>query len=95
MPCRCKDENNLVRKTLLLLLRLFMMKVTKTQGVYWVLRWLILLFMFNKEERNVLFNDALIIFYLQLYGVRRMVKDQGDYERGKQLPLISSKGSFK
>ena len=29
----------------------------------------------GKKEGNVLFNDALNIFYLQLYGVRHMVKD--------------------
>ena len=53
------------------------------------------------EEGNVLFNDALNTFYLQLYGVRHMVKDHSDSERGNpllplqgQLFLISSKGSF-
>ena len=30
----------------------------------------------GRKEGNVLFNDALNIFYLQLYGVRYMVKDQ-------------------
>ena len=30
----------------------------------------------SKEGRNVLFNDALNTFYLWLYGVRHMVKDQ-------------------
>ena len=55
----------------------------------------------NKErERNVLFNDALNTFYLRLYGVRHMVKDHSDSEKGNPLPphrllfLISSKGSF-
>ena len=39
-------------------------------------------------------------FYLRLYGVRHMVKNHSDRERGKQLPphrllfSISSKGSF-
>ena len=28
----------------------------------------------SRKERNVLFNDALNIFYLRLYGVRHMVK---------------------
>ena len=32
----------------------------------------------EKRERNVLFNDALSIFYLRLYGVRHMVKDHSD-----------------
>ena len=52
-----------------------------------------------KEGRkgNVLFNDT---FYLRLYGVRHMVKDHLDSERGNPLPQhrllfpISSKGSF-
>ena len=39
-------------------------------------------------------------FYLRLYGVRHMVKDQSDREKGNPLPphrllfLINSKGSF-
>ena len=31
----------------------------------------------TERERNVLFNDALNTFYLQLYGVRHMVKVPG------------------
>ena len=52
------------------------------------------------EEGNVLFNDALNTFYLQLYGIRHMVKDHSDREIGNLLPThgllfpISSKGSF-
>ena len=52
------------------------------------------------KEGNILFNDALNIFYLRLYGVRHMVKDHSDNERVNPLPLhrllfpISSKGSF-
>ena len=50
------------------------------------------------RERNVLFNDALNTFYLRLYGVRHMVKDHSDSERGNpppHRPLIDySKGSF-
>ena len=52
------------------------------------------------NERNVLFNDALNTFYLRLYGVRHMVKDHSDSEKGNPLPPhrllfpISSKGSF-
>ena len=51
-------------------------------------------------EKNVLFNDALNTFYLRLYGVRHMVKDHSDCEKGNPLPphrlllSISSKGSF-
>ena len=54
----------------------------------------------GRKEGNVLFNDALNIFYLRLYGVRHMVKDQSDSERGYPLPphgllfSISRKGSF-
>ena len=54
----------------------------------------------KEMEGNVLFNDALNTFYLQLYGIRHMVKDHLDSERGNPLPphglLFSndSKGSF-
>ena len=52
------------------------------------------------KEGNVLFNDALNTFYLRLYGIRHMVKDHSDSERGNPLPPhgllfpINSKGSF-
>ena len=55
---------------------------------------------YTRKEGNVLFNDALNTFYLQLYGVRHMVKDHSDSEIGNPLPPhgllfpISSKGSF-
>ena len=54
----------------------------------------------RERERNVLFNDALNTFYLQLYGIRHMVKDHSDSEKGNPLPphrlllSINSKGSF-
>ena len=55
----------------------------------------------TRKEGNVLFNNALNTFYLQLYGVQHMVKDHSDSKRGNLLPplhgllfLISSKGSF-
>ena len=54
----------------------------------------------GRKEGNVLFNDTLNTFYLWLYGVRYMVKDHSDSERGNPLPphgllfLINSKGSF-
>ena len=54
----------------------------------------------RKERRKFLFNDALNTFYLWLYGVRHMVMDHSNSERGNPLPphgllfLISSKGSF-
>ena len=54
----------------------------------------------GEREKNVLFNDALNTFYLRLYGVRHMVKDHSDSEKGNPLPPhrllfpINSKGSF-
>ena len=54
----------------------------------------------TRKEGNVLFNDALNTLYLRSYGVRHMVKDHSDSERGNLLPPhrllfpISSKGSF-
>ena len=54
----------------------------------------------ERKEGNVLFNDALNIFYTQLYGVKHMVKDHSDSMRGNLLQPygllfpISSKGSF-
>ena len=52
------------------------------------------------KEGNVLFNDSLNTFYLRLYGIRYMVKDHSDSEKGNPLPPhrllfpINSKGSF-
>ena len=37
----------------------------------------------RERERNVLFNDVLNTFYLRLYGIRHMVKDHSDSEKGK------------
>ena len=54
----------------------------------------------GRKEGNVLFYDALNTFYLRFYGVRHMVKNHSDRERGNLLPPhrilfpISSKGSF-
>ena len=57
----------------------------------------------GRKEEFFLFNGAFNTLYLQLYGIRHMVKDHRDYtnERVKSLlPLhglffsISSKGSF-
>ena len=59
-----------------------------------------LVFRVSERERNVLFNDTLNTFYLRLYGVRHMVKDHSDSEKGNPLPphrlllSINSKGSF-
>ena len=52
------------------------------------------------RKEMFLFNDALNTFYTWLYGVRHMVKDHSDSERGnlllphRLLFPISSKGSF-
>ena len=43
-------------------------------------------FMTERKEGNVLFNDTLNTFYLQLYDVGHMVKDHSDSERGNPLP---------
>ena len=57
-------------------------------------------FLYYRKEGNVLFNDALNTFYLRLYGVRHMVKNHSDSEKGNPLPphrllfTINSKGSF-
>ena len=40
----------------------------------------------SMKEGNVLFNDALNTFYLRLYGIRHMVKDHSDSEKGNLLP---------
>ena len=54
----------------------------------------------GRKEGNVLFNDALNTFYLRLYCVKHMVKDNSDSEKGNLLPPhrlffpINSKGSF-
>ena len=58
----------------------------------------------KKESKKMLwggvFNDALNTFYLRLYGIRHMVKDHSDSEKGNPLPphrlllSINSKGSF-
>ena len=63
--------------------------------------WLRTILIVRKErERNVLFNDALNTFYLRLYGIRYMVKDHSDSEKGNLLSphrlllSINIKGSF-
>ena len=40
------------------------------------------------KEGNVVFNNAFDTFYLRLYGVRHMVKDHYDSERGNSLPAL-------
>ena len=54
----------------------------------------------NRKEGDILFNDALNTFYLRLYGVRHIVEDHSESERGNPLPPhgllfpTSGKGSF-
>ena len=54
----------------------------------------------RERERDFLFNDAPNTFYLRLYGIRHMVKDHSDSEKGnplwphRLLLSINSKGSF-
>ena len=73
-----------------------MIEISTTEGVL----FLSLLPNDGRKEGNVLFNDALNTFYLRLYGVRHMVKDHSDSERGNPLLPhgllfpISSKGAF-
>ena len=49
-------------------------------------------FIYGYMEGNYLYNDALNTFYLRLYGVRHMVKDDSDSERGN--PLLPHKLLF-
>ena len=66
----------------------------------WMIEWMNERMNERERERNVLFNDAVNTFYLRLYGVRHMVKDHSDSEKGNPLPPhrllfpINSKGSF-
>ena len=40
-----------------------------------------------RKEGNILFYDALNIFYLRPYGVRHIVQDHSDSERGNPQPF--------
>ena len=42
-------------------------------------------FIHDGREGNVLFNDTHNTFYLQLYGIRHMVKDHSDRKTGNLL----------
>ena len=39
----------------------------------------------RERDRNVLFNDALNTFYLRLYGIRLIVTDHSDSDKGNPL----------
>ena len=45
--------------------------------------------LWRNKEGNVLFNDTLNTFYVRLYGVRHMVEDDSDSERGNTLLVHS------
>ena len=47
----------------------------------------------EEEEGNVLVNDTLNTFLIQLYGIRHMVNDHCRALHGLLFP-VSSKGSF-
>ena len=57
-------------------------------------------YVYKRKEGNVIFKDTLNTFYVWLCGIRHMVKDHSDSERGNLLPShgllfpINSKGSF-
>ena len=40
----------------------------------------------KKGRKCFILNDALNTFYLRLYGIRHMVKDHSDSEKGNLLP---------
>ena len=40
----------------------------------------------GRKEANVLFNNSLNTFYLRLYGIRYMLNDHSDSEKGNPLP---------
>ena len=65
------------------------------------LKWYFLSIFIWRKKGNVLFNDVLNTFYLQLYGIKHMVKDYLDCKKGNPLPPlhgllipVSSKWSF-
>ena len=74
--------------------------LTRYTGILALSREKILEYRQRWEREKCLFNDALNTFYLRLYGVRHMVKDHSDSEKGNPLPphrlllSINSKGSF-
>ena len=70
----------------------YTMFVSYRSMIYVVLRKVPFFLLFFKsyiyiKEGNVLFNDTLNTFYLRLYGIKHMVKDHSDSERGNPLSL--------
>ena len=82
------------------MLLLLSVKISKVLICFCSFVLCLFLYLTRERERNDLFNDTLNTFYLQLYGVRHMVKDDSDSEKGNPLPphrlllSINSKGSF-
>ena len=48
----------------------------------------------NRKEGNVLFKDALSTFYLQLYGIRHMVKDHSGRKKKEMFYLTTHSTHF-
>ena len=74
----------------------------KVHTVHWlcVQQYMKYCYAYSERERKVLFNDDLNTFYQRLYGVRHMVEDHSDSEKGnpllphRLLLSINSKDSF-
>ena len=47
---------------------------------------MLIIYFDDNKEGNVLFIDALITFYIRLYGVNHIVKDHSNSERENPLP---------
>ena len=77
MPVFCSQEAQLRLFFLAAMGVLFMAPRIVLRPIFWLNSY---------ECGNILFNDALTTFYLRLYGVRHMVKDHSDIERGYSLP---------
>ena len=56
--------------------------------IYNTLMYIIILQYEGRKKENVSFNDKFNTFYLQLYGIRHMVMDDSDSERGNLLPPL-------
>ena len=59
--------------------------VMSKDGFYLMMHSTHFIYGYMERERNVLFNDAFNTFYLRLYGVRHMVKDHSNSEKGNPL----------
>ena len=76
--------------------KMFYLMMHSTHFIYGYMAsdiWLGTILIVRKEkERNVLFNDALNTFYLRLYGIGHMVKNNLDSER--RISLLPQHGLF-